>query len=151
MSSASSDTARSQLSTFKAIARLYPYAKPAMPRIYLGMIAALCAAVVALLIPQILRILVDGPLSAGDPEQVWPAFWVVLALGVVEAIMIALRRWFVLQPGTHVESHLRNTLYQRLQRLPVAFHDRWPSGQLLSRAISDLNLIRRWLAFGLVL
>jgi ATP-binding cassette subfamily B protein len=151
MSSASSDTASNQLPTFRAIARLYPYAKPAMPRVYLGMIAALCAAVVALLIPQILRILVDGPLRTGDPEQVWPAFWVVLALGVLEAIMIALRRWFVLQPSTHVESQLRNSLYQRLQRLPVAFHDRWPSGQLLSRAISDLNLIRRWLAFGLVL
>ncbi len=75
----------------------------------------------------------------------------VLGLGVLEAIMIGLRRFFVLQPSTHVESALRNTLYQRLQRLPVAFHDRWPSGQLLSRAISDLNLIRRWLAFGLVL
>ncbi len=138
-------------STFRAIARLYPYAKPAMPRIYLGMGAALCAGIVALLIPQILRMLVDGPLSTGDSAQVWPAFWVVLGLGVVEAIMIALRRWFVLQPGTHVEAKLRNTLYQRLQRLPVAFHDRWPSGQLLSRAISDLNLIRRWLSFGLVL
>jgi ATP-binding cassette subfamily B protein len=152
MSSASSETsANSDLSTFKAIARLYPYARPAMPRIYLGMVAAMAAALVALLIPQILRILVDGPLATGDPSQVWPAFWVVLGLGIVEAVMIGLRRWFVLQPSTHVESTLRNTLYQRLQRLPVAFHDRWASGQLLSRAISDLNLIRRWLAFGLVL
>jgi ATP-binding cassette subfamily B protein len=33
----------------------------------------------------------------------------------------------------------------------VASHDRWPSGQLLSRAVSDLNLIRRWLSFGIVL
>src|SRR5690606_30941437 len=46
---------------------------------------------------------------------------------------------------------LRTTLYSRLQDLPVSFHDRWPSGQLLSRAMSDLNLIRRWLSFGLVL
>ncbi|MET0481100.1 MAG: ABC transporter ATP-binding protein, partial [Mycetocola sp.] len=42
-------------------------------------------------------------------------------------------------------------LYARLQDLPVSFHDRWQSGQLLSRAVSDLNLIRRWLSFGLVL
>jgi ATP-binding cassette subfamily B protein len=33
----------------------------------------------------------------------------------------------------------------------VSFHDRWPSGQLLSRATQDLGLIRRWLSFGLVL
>ena len=46
---------------------------------------------------------------------------------------------------------MRNSLYRQLQDLPVNFHDRWPSGQLLSRAISDLNLIRRWISFGLVL
>ena len=46
---------------------------------------------------------------------------------------------------------MRNTLYAKLQDLPVAFHDRWQSGQLLSRSMSDLGLIRRWLAFGVVL
>ena len=122
-----------------------------MPRIYLGMLTALLAGVVALLIPQVLRSLVDGPLQSGDSAQVWPAFWMVLVLGVIEAIMIALRRWFVLTPGTHIEARMRNALYQHLQELPVSFHDRWPSGQLLSRAVSDLNLIRRWISFGLVL
>ncbi len=138
-------------STFAAIRRLYPYARPAMPRILLGMVAALLASVVALLIPQVLEALVDGPLQDGDAGQVLPVFLIVLALGVLEAIMIALRRWFVLTPGTHIEARMRNGLYAHLQRLPVSFHDRWPSGQLLSRAVSDLNLIRRWISFGFVL
>ncbi|WP_169077198.1 ABC transporter ATP-binding protein [Microcella alkalica] len=142
---------RPRLSTAAAIARLYPYAKPAMPRIYLGMVAALLAGVVALAIPLVLQQLVDGPLSSGDATLVGPAVVIVLVLGVLEAVMIALRRWFVLTPGTHVEARMRNALYAKLQDLPVAFHDRWQSGQLLSRAVSDLNLIRRWLSFGLVL
>lgn len=142
---------RPRLSTAAAIARLYPYAKPAMPRIYLGMVAALLAGVVALAIPLVLQQLVDGPLSSGDVSLVGPAVAIVLVLGVLEAVMIALRRWFVLTPGTHVEARMRNALYAKLQDLPVAFHDRWQSGQLLSRAVSDLNLIRRWLSFGLVL
>jgi ATP-binding cassette subfamily B protein len=137
--------------TLASIVRLYPYAKPALPRIALGMLSALIAGVVALLIPQVLRQLVDGPLAAGDAEQIWPAFAVVLGLGVLEAVLIALRRWFVLTPGTHIEARMRNALYAKLQDLPVSFHDRWPSGQLLSRAVSDLNLIRRWISFGLVL
>ncbi|MGV8897175.1 MAG: ABC transporter ATP-binding protein [Rhodoglobus sp.] len=122
-----------------------------MPRIYLGMVAALAAGVVALLIPQVLRGLVDGPLQSGDALQIWPAFAIVLGLGIVEALMVFLRRMFVLTPGTHVEARMRNALYAKLQGLPVGFHDRWPSGQLLSRAVSDLNLIRRWISFGLVL
>jgi ATP-binding cassette, subfamily B, bacterial len=138
-------------STFRAIARLYPYVKPALPRIVLSMFAALGAGIVALFIPQVLRWLVDGALSTGDGARVVPSVLLVLGLGVLEAILIAMRRWFVLTPGTHVEATLRNGLYAHLQNLPVSFHDRWPSGQLLSRAISDLNLIRRWLSFGLVL
>ncbi|WP_309620100.1 ABC transporter ATP-binding protein [Salinibacterium sp.] len=137
--------------TFAAIRRLYSYAKPAMPRIYLGMITGLAAGIVALLIPQVLRGLVDGPLQSGDSQQIWPAFTLVLALGILEAVMVFLRRFFVLTPGTHIEARMRNALYTKLQHLPVSFHDRWPSGQLLSRAVSDLNLIRRWISFGLVL
>ncbi|WP_314102258.1 ABC transporter ATP-binding protein [uncultured Frigoribacterium sp.] len=138
-------------STLRALMRLYPYAKPAIPRIVLGAVAALAAAVVALLIPAVLQLLVDGPLSSGDRAQVWPAFAVVLGLGIVEAVMIGLRRRLVLTPSTHVEASMRNSLYAKLQDLPVAFHDRWQSGQLLSRSVSDLSLIRRWLAFGVVL
>lgn len=139
------------MSTIASIMRVYPYAKPAMRRIYLGMIAAMIAALVALAIPQVLGALVDGPLSGGDANEIWGPVILVLILGVVEAIMIWFRRWFVLQPGTHIEARMRNGLYNQLQELPVGFHDRWPSGQLLSRAISDLNLIRRWFSFGLVL
>jgi ATP-binding cassette subfamily B protein len=140
-----------KIGTIAAILRIYPYAKPAMPRIYLGMASAMLAAIVALLIPQVLGQLVDGALGNGDASEIWWPVGIVLALGVTEAAMIWFRRQFVLVPGTHVESRMRNALYNRLQDLPVGFHDRWPSGQLLSRAISDLNLIRRWISFGIVL
>ncbi|MBK4348317.1 ABC transporter ATP-binding protein [Lacisediminihabitans changchengi] len=122
-----------------------------MPRVYLGMVSALLAALVALLIPQVLQRIVDGPLKDGDVSQLWWPVAAVLGLGVLEAVMIWFRRFFVLQPGTAVEADMRNSLYDKLQDLPVGFHDRWPSGQLLSRALSDLNLIRRWLSFGIVL
>jgi ATP-binding cassette subfamily B protein len=72
-------------------------------------------------------------------------------LGLLEAVMVWLRRWFVLAPSTKVEYDMRTSFYERLQRLPVAFHDRWQSGQLLSRMMQDISMLRRWLAFGLVL
>ena len=148
---AAGDTPPTRRTTLQTLLRLYPYAKPAMPRLVLGMVAALLAALVSLAIPQVLQRLVDGALSRQDSAQIWPAVILILGLGVLEAVLIALRRWFVLAPGTHIEARMRNALYARLQDLPVSFHDKWPSGQLLSRAVSDLNQIRRWISFGFVL
>ncbi|MEL0261034.1 MAG: ABC transporter ATP-binding protein, partial [Aquiluna sp.] len=141
---------QSESSTFKTLMRLVPYAKKAIPRLVLGIFAGIAAHMFALAIPQFLQDLVNS-LVAGGVDALIPAVGFIVLLGVMEAGFVLLRRWLVLTPGTHVEAGMRNTLYEKLQDLPVAFHDRWPSGQLLSRAVSDLHLIRRWMSFGLVL
>lgn len=140
-----------RVSTLRALARLYPFAKPVLPRLILGAASALAAALLALSIPLVLEVLVQGPISSGDQTQlIWGGI-AVLVLGLLEALMVWLRRWFVLGPSTAVEYTLRTSFYERLQRLPVAFHDRWQSGQLLSRMMQDISMLRRWLAFGIVL
>jgi ATP-binding cassette, subfamily B, bacterial len=141
---------KTETTTLRVLMRLVPFAKKALPRISLGIIAGIAAHMFALAIPQLLQDLVND-LVAGGVDALIPAVLLILALGLAEALFVLLRRWLVLVPGTYVEADMRNALYARLQDLPVAFHDRWPSGQLLSRAISDLHLIRRWLSFGLVL
>ncbi len=45
---------------------------------------------------------------------------------------------------------MRHDLYARLQLLPMAFHGRWQSGQLLSRVTNDLSSLRRFFGFGLI-
>src|SRR5580658_7477377 len=45
---------------------------------------------------------------------------------------------------------MRDDLYAHLQRLDAGFHDAWQSGQLLSRATTDLAAIRRFAGFGVV-
>jgi ATP-binding cassette subfamily B protein len=142
---------RSDLSTLRALARLLPFAKPVLSRLTLGAVSALVASLLALAIPLVLEAIVAGPVATGDPGLlVWGAL-AILGLGLAEAVMVWLRRWFVLGPATMVEYDIRQTFYARLQRLPVAFHDKWQSGQLLSRMMQDISMLRRWLAFGLVL
>jgi len=131
--------------------RIFPYAKQALPRISMGMGAALAGQMFALSIPQFLQGLVNSLANHGTVAKLIPLVLLVLLMGALEAGMTLLRRWFVLTPGTHVEAGLRRSLYAKLQDLPISFHDRWPSGQLLSRVTGDLSLIRRWLSFGLVL
>jgi ATP-binding cassette, subfamily B, bacterial len=137
---------------FSSISRLYPHVKPILPRLLMGLLSALMASVVALAIPQVLRVLINESLQpGGSPDAVWIASLVILGLGTAEAVLVALRRHFVINPATTVETRMRVSLYGHLQDLPVAFHDRWGSGQLLSRAMTDLNFLRRWMAFGAIM
>ncbi|MDR4215712.1 ABC transporter ATP-binding protein, partial [Bacillus paralicheniformis] len=76
----------------------------------------------------------------------WPVLGVAL-LGSAEAGLFYFRRKVLARPTTHIEAQMRRDLYAHLQRLPVAFHDRWQSGQLLSRAVTDLSTIRGFIAF----
>ena len=141
-----------QSSFFRSISRLYPHVRPIIPRLMLGLMCALLASVVALAIPQVLRVLINESLRPGGAtEAIWVSAGIILVLGVAEAGLVALRRQFVINPATTVETRMRVSLYDHLQDLTVSFHDRWGSGQLLSRAMTDLNFLRRWMAFGAIM
>jgi ATP-binding cassette subfamily B protein len=135
----------------RGLARIIPFAGRDLYRVLAGIAVALVSSGFALGIPIALEALVDGPLSGTDPSAVWPAVGLVTLLGLLEALFIFLRRVMVLTPGTRIDSRIRNAIYDHLQNLPVAFHDKWQSGQLLSRAHTDVSLMRRWISFGLVM
>ncbi|WP_374985748.1 ABC transporter ATP-binding protein [Streptomyces fradiae] len=136
-------------SAVRSLLRLWPYLRPVKGRFLTAALVAVVASCLSLVIPLVLKWMVDGPVADRDPDGVWLGAFAVLGLGVVEALLFGLRRWLVARPSTAVEAALRADLFRRLQRLPVAFHDRWASGQLLSRGTTDLSLLRMFLVFPL--
>ncbi|MFI8951798.1 ABC transporter ATP-binding protein [Streptomyces sp. NPDC053750] len=136
-------------STVRALLRLWPYVRPVRVRLATAAVIAILASCVGLVIPLVLKWMVDGPVADRDPAGVWLGALYLLLLGLAEALLFGLRRWLVARPLAGVEAGMRADLYRHLQRLPVAFHDRWPSGQLLSRGTTDLMLLRMFLAFPL--
>ncbi|WP_327114445.1 ABC transporter ATP-binding protein/permease [Streptomyces sp. NBC_01341] len=136
-------------SAVRSLLRLWPYVRPVRARWASAALVAVLASGLTLVIPLVLKWMVDGPVARRDPGGVWlGALWLLL-LGILEAGLFGLRRWLVARPLASVEASMRADLYRHLQRLPVAFHDRWPSGQLLSRGTTDLMLMRMFLAFPL--
>jgi len=105
---------------------------------------------VAIAIPLLVQRVIDGPVLHGDPGGLWQLGGLAIAFGLAEAGLIFFRRWASAASALGMETTLRSDLYRHLQGLPVGFHDGWQSGQLLSRATSDLSSIRRFLNFGLV-
>ncbi|MGV3247195.1 ABC transporter ATP-binding protein [Rothia sp. 11254D007CT] len=130
---------------------LWQYSRPIRSRWVCGLFVALTAAIIAISIPQVLGWIVDAMLTDQPTVgAVWAGGALVFALGLAQSALFFLRRQLVIEPASTVENTMRIDLFDRLLRSPVAFHDRWPSGQLLTRAMSDLGTIRRWTAFGLI-
>ncbi len=132
----------------RALRRLLPYVRPHRAALIGSGVAALAATLAGLAIPLVTRAIVDGPVAHGDLGGLPWLVLGVLAFGAVEAGLILLRRMLVAGAANQVEATMRADLYAHLQRLPVAFHDRWASGQLLSRATSDLTTIRWFVMFS---
>ncbi|WP_260696861.1 ABC transporter ATP-binding protein [Streptomyces sp. 130] len=136
-------------SAVRSLLRLWPYVRPVRARLFGAALVAIVASCLSLVIPLVLKWIVDGPVADSDPGGVWLGALYLLLLGVAEAVLFGVRRWMVARPLAGVEASMRADLYRHLQRLPVAFHDRWPSGQLLSRGTTDLMMVRMFLAFPL--
>ncbi|WP_255498172.1 ABC transporter ATP-binding protein [Nakamurella sp. PAMC28650] len=133
-----------------SLRRLLPYAKPAFPSLAASGVAAVLASLCGLTFPLVIQGIIDGPIAHRRLADLWSPAMLLIGLGVAEAVLFWARRMLATRPTMRVEATMRAALYERLQQLPVAFHDRWPAGQLLSRAVSDLGTIRRFLSFGLV-
>ncbi|MEU3884118.1 ABC transporter ATP-binding protein [Streptomyces californicus] len=140
---------RTDRSAVRSLLRLWPYVRPVRVRLFTAAFVAILASCLSLVIPLVLKWMVDGPVADRDPGGVWLGALYLLLLGIAEALLFGFRRWLVARPLAGVEASMRADLYRHLQRLPVAFHDRWASGQLLSRGTTDLMLLRMFLAFPL--
>lgn len=130
--------------------RLLPYLMPYRARWIAMLVIAISSLAATVAIPLMTKAVIDGPVRHQDQRGLWVVGAAAMAVGVTEAVLWFIRRWLVSRATMGVEADIRKDLYARLQILPMSFHGRWQSGQLLSRIMNDLNVIRRLLSFGLV-
>jgi ATP-binding cassette subfamily B protein len=105
---------------------------------------------VSLTVPLVTRSIIDGPVTRHELSMLVPLALLALGLSIAEVILVWMRRWAQSRTVSDLEATLRHDLYVRLQSLPMEFHTRWQSGQLLSRVTTDLSTIRRFMGFGLL-
>ncbi len=134
----------------RSLWRIRTYVRPYLRQMTWMLVAALLATGAGIVVPLVVQRVVDGPVHDKNSAGLVELGALVLALGVIEAVLILIRRWTQSAVALGMEYTMRNDLYAHLQRLPVAFHDGWQSGQLLSRATTDLSIIRRFTSFGLI-
>jgi ATP-binding cassette subfamily B protein len=135
---------------FLSLRRLTPFIRPYRGQMILMTLAALGATLVGVAVPLLTKELIDGPIAHHDTAALWPLGGLVLLFGMAEATLFWLRRWFLQRAALGIEADIRNAFYRHLQKLPVAFHDSWQSGQLVSRMSGDINSLRRFFGFALI-
>jgi ATP-binding cassette, subfamily B, bacterial len=139
-----------QTSTVATLLRLRTWARPHRRAIFF-MLASACGAMLAQsLVPIVIGRVVDGPIRHHDVAGLWALSGLALLLGCTEAGLFFARRRAMAIAALGVETDLRRDLFAHVQRLPVSFHDRWPSGQLLSRLTTDLSTLRRFIGLAAV-
>src|SRR3954469_25663486 len=82
--------------------------------------------------------------------NLWPLALAVAAAGLLRLVFSVFRRLVAGRVSLGVEYDLRNRMYELLQSLELAFFDGQQTGQLMSRATVDLQLVRFFLGYGLI-
>jgi ATP-binding cassette, subfamily B, bacterial len=141
---------RAEQTPLAALWRTREYLRPYYGRLAAMLAAAIVAAAAEIVIPLVIEAVVDGPIEHGDSGALVPLGLAATALGVTQAGLSLYRRWVQASAVTDMERSMRDSLYAHLQRLHAGFHDEWQSGQLLSRATTDLSAIRRFAGFGTI-
>lgn len=134
----------------RALWRVRLYLRPYRGRIALIALASIVSIAAQLAIPLVAKAVIDGPIHDRSRAGLWPLGGLAFALGIVELVLNHRRRVALAEVALGLETRLRDDLYAHLQRLDVGFHDRWQSGQLLSRATGDIAVIRRFAGFGAI-
>lgn len=129
---------------------MMPYLLPYRGRWIVMIAVALASLAATISIPLMTKAVIDGPVRHQDQRGLWLVGAAAIGVGVTEAVLWFIRRWLVARATMGVEADIRKQLYARLQILPMSFHGRWQSGQLLSRIMNDLSTIRRFMSFGLI-
>jgi ATP-binding cassette subfamily B protein len=135
---------------FQALWRTREYLRPYYWQLVLMLAAAFASVATEIIIPLLTKSVIDGPIAHGERRLLIPLGAAAIGLGTAQAVLNFLRRWAMSRAVTTMERDMRDDLYAHLQRLDAGFHSSWQSGQLLSRATTDLSAIRRFAGFGTI-
>jgi ATP-binding cassette subfamily B protein len=125
-----------------AVRRLLPYMLRYRRQFAIGLACVAVTTGVSLAAPWVLRHAVDD-LSAGVTGRKLAVYSAaLLAVASISAVFRFLMRRIIVGISRHIEYDLRNDFFARLQLLPVSYYQGRRTGDLMSRATSDLNAVR---------
>ncbi len=130
--------------------RLLGYLRPYWKQVAIAYLSMFFATLLNLFVPQIIKDAIDNGLTEGEPRALFIAGGVILVIAVVRGVAGFGQLYFGEWLTHRVSYDLRNHFYNSVQALPFSFHDRTLTGDLMSRATSDITETERFVGVGLM-
>jgi ATP-binding cassette subfamily B protein len=134
----------------RSLFRLRLFVRPYWKQVLLALLALTLLTALKLVVPLIIRQVIDQGLTNGDVRLIVTAALILLVIGLASAALIFWQRYQTEIIAAQIGYDLRNRLYNHIQRLPFTFHDHSQTGQLISRTIEDVRSIERFAGNGIV-
>jgi len=129
--------------------RLLPFIRPYRLQVTLALVATIIITGLQLVVPTIIRLVIDIGLVEGRESFLLISALVLLGVGGIRAALLYGQRYLSEWIAAHIGYDLRNLLYDHIQHLPFSYHDYAQTGQLISRVIEDTRAVERFTGFGL--
>ncbi len=133
-----SDSVRGATLTESTMRRVWGFARPYRSTIALFLVSILAAALLALVAPFVVREIIDNAIPDRDRGRIWFLACIAVAAALADAALAILQRWCSSKVGEGLIFDLRGALFAKVQRLPIAFFTRTPTGSITSRLSNDV-------------
>jgi ATP-binding cassette subfamily B protein len=111
----------------------------------------LIANAASLIQPQFTRLIVDQGIKVGDMRQVVSMAVAIIDFAILRALFTFLQGMLMARTAQGIAFDVRNKLYSKIQALSFSYHDRAQTGQLMTRATSDVDLVQRFIGQGFLM
>jgi|688.fasta_scaffold160100_2 ATP-binding cassette subfamily B protein len=130
--------------------RMLRYLQPYWRQVVIAYVSMALATLVNLFVPQIIANAIDEGVATRNANVLFWAGGLILGIAVVRGIVSFGQRYYGEWLSHRVAYDLRNHFYSSVQNLPFAFHDQAKTGDLMSRATSDITETERFAGIGLM-
>ena len=118
--------------------RVWQFAQPYRGTIIVFLLAILGAALLALVPVFVIRAIIDDAIPADDRRQIGILAGLAVAAALGDAALAIVQRWASARVGEGLIYDLRSSLFAKVQRMPIAFFTRTPTGSITSRLNNDV-------------
>lgn len=119
-----------------------------------AVLASLCMTLLNSLTPQIFRFTIDSVLgSEGYPylkENLWIMALMIIGTALLSGMFMFVCRYHTAKAGENFAQNMRNALFSHVQKLPMSWHDKNQTGDIIQRCTSDVDVIRNFVVTQLL-